>query len=196
MRTRDEQKELAIREKAIEIIVKEGLDGLSMHKLAKAAGVSPATIYIYFKDREDLIGQISMEEGRKMLNATLHGFDPAGSFAEGLRTQWINRANYFLENPLRLKFLELIRHSPSKEQTFKTDNAFTQAMHQFVHNAIERGELVELPIEVFWSVAYAPLYQLIKFHFSPTTMPRSKGFELNELVMEQTLQLVIKALTP
>ncbi|MGZ3932351.1 MAG: TetR/AcrR family transcriptional regulator, partial [Bacteroidia bacterium] len=43
MRTRDEQKESAIRQKAIEMIVKEGFDGLSMQKLAKAAGVSPAT---------------------------------------------------------------------------------------------------------------------------------------------------------
>ena len=55
MRTRDENKEAAIRTKALEMIVKVGLDGLSMQKLAKSANVSPATIYIYFKDREDLI---------------------------------------------------------------------------------------------------------------------------------------------
>jgi len=49
MRTRDEAKEHAIRDKAIEMIVKVGFDGLSMQKLAKAAHVSPATIYLYFK---------------------------------------------------------------------------------------------------------------------------------------------------
>ncbi len=40
MRNKDEHKEKSIREKAIEIIVKEGFDGLSMHKLAKAADIS------------------------------------------------------------------------------------------------------------------------------------------------------------
>ncbi|MBA4056563.1 MAG: TetR/AcrR family transcriptional regulator, partial [Marivirga sp.] len=64
MRTRDELKEQKIREKAIEMIVNEGFDGLSMQKLAKAANVSPATIYLYFKNREDLLNQlyISIEE--------------------------------------------------------------------------------------------------------------------------------------
>ena len=51
MRTRDEKKEHAIRRRALEIIVERGFDGFSMQKLAKAAGVSPATLYIYFKDR-------------------------------------------------------------------------------------------------------------------------------------------------
>ena len=71
MRTRDEVKEGAIRQKALEMAVKEGFDGLSMQKLAKAAGVSPATIYIYFKDRDDLILQLWLEEVEKMAVATL-----------------------------------------------------------------------------------------------------------------------------
>ncbi|MGZ4091209.1 MAG: TetR/AcrR family transcriptional regulator, partial [Bacteroidia bacterium] len=58
MRIRDEKKEEAIREKALELIVHEGFDGLSMHKLAKAAGVSPATIYIYYKNREHLLNML------------------------------------------------------------------------------------------------------------------------------------------
>ena len=55
---RDPRREKAIREKVLAMIVKEGFDGLSMRKLANAAGVSPATIYVYFKDRDDLIMQL------------------------------------------------------------------------------------------------------------------------------------------
>ena len=54
MRTRDENKQDLIREKGLEMIVKEGFDGFSMQKLAKAAAVSPATLYIYFKNREEI----------------------------------------------------------------------------------------------------------------------------------------------
>jgi TetR/AcrR family transcriptional regulator, multidrug resistance operon repressor len=46
MRSRDENKEQAIRTEALENAVKDGFDGLSMQKLAKAAAVSPATVYI------------------------------------------------------------------------------------------------------------------------------------------------------
>jgi TetR/AcrR family transcriptional regulator, multidrug resistance operon repressor len=51
MRTRDEQKEITIREKALEMIVEQGFDGFSMQKLAKAAKVSPGTLYIYLFQR-------------------------------------------------------------------------------------------------------------------------------------------------
>src|SRR3954464_14397462 len=112
MRVRDPDKEHAIREKALEMIVAQGFDGLSMQKLAKAAGVSPATIYIYFKDREDLIVELWVAEMKKMVAATLQGFDPSMSFEEGLKVQWLNRAQHCMENPLSMHFMEQIKYSP------------------------------------------------------------------------------------
>src|ERR1700712_4714795 len=112
MRVRDENKIDTIQEKAVEIIVASGFDGLSMQKLAKAADVSPATIYIYFKDREDLIVQLWTGEMEKMATATLEGFDPTMSFADGLRLQWMNRAKYSMENQLSTHFMEQIKYSP------------------------------------------------------------------------------------
>jgi AcrR family transcriptional regulator len=196
MRTRDENKEAAIREQAIKMVVKEGFDGLSMQKLAKVAGVSPATIYIYYKDREDLIMQISLEENQKMALATLQNFSPEMSFEEGLRVQWMNRAKYCLENPLHMHFLEQIRHSPLHEKVFRKDTHFVQTMHQFVSNAIKQKELVSLPIEIYWSVAFAPLYQLVKFHMASRPFPGREKFVLDEKLMNQTLKLVLKALKP
>ena len=116
MRTRDEAKEAAIRKKAMELIVLKGFDGLSMHKLAKSAGVSVATIYIYYKDREDLILSLCREETLRMTDATLKGFDPNMPFAEGLKNQWKNRAAFWLKNPVEAQFLERMRHSPYQEK--------------------------------------------------------------------------------
>ena len=111
MRVRDENKEESIRARAVAMIVKEGLDGLSMQKLANAAGISPATIYIYYKNREDLILKLCIHEFNSMAAATLKGFDPHMSFAEGLKIQWINRADYYLKNPDKLDFMEQMRHT-------------------------------------------------------------------------------------
>ncbi|WP_234733094.1 TetR/AcrR family transcriptional regulator [Tellurirhabdus bombi] len=197
MRIRDENKELAIREKALDMIVQEGFDGLSMHKLAKAAGVSPATIYIYFKDREDLIVQIYREESQRMTEATLDGFDPAMPFEEGLRIQWVNRANYCLRYPQRMHFMEQMRHSPFHDKFRQVaENPFIAAMKSFVCNAIKRKELEELPLEVYWSLAFAPLYQLIKFHMSHRGEPGANEFTLDKILLNKTLELVLKALRP
>lgn len=196
MRTRDENKVDAIHEKAVEIIVKSGFDGLSMQKLAKAANVSPATLYIYFKDRDDLIQQVAAKEAAVMVAASLENFDPKLSFAEGLTIQWKNRAKYWLQNPKQAKFLEQVRHSPVGQEVYaKVKKEFAQVMTEFVKGAVKRNELISLPIEVYWAVAFAPFYQLVKFHDDGKSMS-GKPFKWSDAYMNQTLSLVIKALTP
>jgi TetR/AcrR family transcriptional regulator, multidrug resistance operon repressor len=197
VRARDPQKERAIRQRALETIVRHGFDGLSMQKLAKDVGVSPATIYIYFENRDDLILSLYREESRKMAEATLDGFAPDASLAVGLRVQWKNRARYCLENPREAHFLEQIRHSPfhTHDETAKGRD-FIEAMRTFCRGAIERGELVRVPVEVYWSVAFAPLYQLLKFHLHGRGLSGTPRFTLDEKLMDQTLDLVVRALTP
>jgi len=46
MRPKNLEKEAAIRTTALRIIAEEGLENLTMQKLAKEAGISPRTIYI------------------------------------------------------------------------------------------------------------------------------------------------------
>lgn len=196
MRTRDENKEQLVRQKALELIVSQGFEGFSMQKLAKAAEVSPATLYIYYKDKEDLITRIGIEIGKKFSESILQDFDPSLSFAEGLRIQWRNRARYAFDNHLETEFYEQIRSSSFKEKVIGgLLDDFKTAMGLFVHNSIERGELNPMPVEVFWTIAYAPLYNLIRFHNEGRSMG-GKPFVLSEEIVEQTLTLVLKALKP
>jgi TetR/AcrR family transcriptional repressor of multidrug resistance operon len=197
MRTRDEAKEAILHEKAVEMIVGTGFDGLSMQKLAKAAGISPATIYIYYQDREDLIVKVWEKEMYRMMHATLMGFDPLMPFDTGLKLQWMNRAKFYIENPETAHFMEQIKYSPYYEKCRgKLDPVFRKAMHEFVHHAIARKELVKLQVEVYWAIAFAPLYQLVKLHMSGHGMLGNDKFVLNEKIMDQTLKLVLKALKP
>ena len=178
------------------MIVAEGLDGFGMQRLAAAAAVSPATIYIYFKDREDLLVQLYVEQMRKMAEATLAGFDPEMPFAEGLKVQWTNRAHHFLKHPAEMHFLEQIKFSPLYDRaTRATDGTFVEAMQRFVGNAIRRGELVRIPLEVYWSVAFAPLYNLVKYHMHGRGLAGRK-FSLDERTLDLTLDLVLKGLRP
>jgi AcrR family transcriptional regulator len=196
MRTRDVHKENCIRYKAIEMIVKEGLDGFSMQKLAKAAGVSPATLYIYYKDREDLILKIATDVTVNMMDISLKGLSVDMSFAEGMAIQWKNRVEFFLKHPLDVEFIEQIRYTPLYDQIKETIRAkFSDVLGGFAHKAIERGELMRLPFEVYWSVAFAPLYQLLKFHMQGSS-PKTEHFQISDEVINQTLQLVLKALKP
>lgn len=196
MRTRDEDKIDALKEEAITMIAREGLNGFSIQKLAKAVGVSPATIYIYYKDKEDLIISVGAEVARQMLDHSLKNFKPEMSFADGLKTQWKNRAQYFIDNPIKVEFVEQLRYSQLYNEVMKkVGSDFKAVMSQFVCQAIEKKEIIKLPFEVYWSVAFAPLYQLIKFHSQGKSYVNDK-YELSTKQMSQTLELVLKALKP
>jgi AcrR family transcriptional regulator len=196
MRTRDEHKEQLIRQKAIEMIVKNGLDGFSMNKVAKAAGVSPATLYIYFEDKEDFITRLSLETAQIMITYSLKNFDAGMPFKTGLQIQWQNRLAYLAQNTLEMEFLEIMRYTSYYEKvTEMLTESFGSTMGRFLKNAVANGELLELPFEVYWSVAFAPLYQLFKFHNQGRSYVNS-AFSLSDDLLNQTFDLVIKALTP
>lgn len=196
MRIKDEVKEQIIRQKALEMLVKVGFQGFSMQKLAKEAGVSPATIYIYFKDKDDLIMALCNEAKERMAEVTLENFDASMPFAKGLKIQWQNRLKYCLEYPEQMQFWEQMRNSPEQEKLMGVvDEKFKNTLNQFTKNAVARKELVNVPLEVYWSVAFAPLYILIKFHTSGQSIGGGK-FKLTDKLMNEALELVIKALTP
>ncbi|GAB3904860.1 TetR/AcrR family transcriptional regulator [Mucilaginibacter boryungensis] len=194
MRTRNIDKEQLVKQKAIESIVKYGFEGFSMNKLAKACGISVATLYIYYKDRDDLILSIALEEGDKMGDAMIKSLDPESSFEEGLRVQWKNRYKYMIENPLLGNFFDQIRSSSYQVQFADIFlKKFKSIVGRFMENVVARGEIDEMPFEVYWSIAFSPLYALIKFHMEGTSVG-GKPFTMTDEILWKTFDLVVKAL--
>src|ERR1700744_2882924 len=99
MRPKNLEKEEAIRTMALQIIADEGLENLSMQKLAKAANISPRTIYLKYENKEDLLVKLFIEEvlGAYEL-AAITGFDETMDFATGMKKLWLNGFNYFKNN--------------------------------------------------------------------------------------------------
>ena len=178
------------------MLVAEGIEGFSVNKLAKACGISVATLYIYYKDKDDLITSVAMEESKRMSRSILEGFDPESSFEAGLRIQWHNRYRFMVDNPMAMRMLEQLRSSPFHEKVFTsiTDD-FKDAMGKFMENAVARGEVNKMPLEAYWSVAYAPLYSLVRFHNEGRSIG-GKPFVMSDELIWQTFDLVLKALKP
>lgn len=198
MRTRDSEKEKLVIEKAIEQIVQDGFQGFSMNKLAKACNISVATLYIYYKDKDDLIKKIGAEIGHNFFSSTMHDFSPEMPFAEGLWKQWQNRAEFAMKYPNEVACLEVIKHSPHAEHIFQSTihlNGFRETMKLFINNALENKEIISMPFEIFWSIAYGPLYTLLNFHREGKSMG-GKPFKLTNEMIETAFQTVIKGLKP
>jgi TetR/AcrR family transcriptional repressor of multidrug resistance operon len=196
MRVRDIAKEALVKEKAIDLLVKDGFDGFSMNKLARLCNISVATLYIYYRDKDDMIKTIGAELARNFNYYVLKDFSPQMSFREGLKIQWKNRAFYMLNFPNEMACYELLRHSPHAETIVSEGMIeFRSTMKTFMEKAIKNKELVPLSIETYWSIAFGPLYVLLRFHQEGKSMG-CKPFQLQEQTLNEAFDMVIKALTP
>lgn len=194
MRARDINKVELVKQKAIELLVSDGFEGFTMNKLAKACKISVATLYIYYQDKDDLILKVGLEEVERMSKIMLEDFDPESPFPVGLRQQWKNRARCVLENPLTAQMIEQLRSSTYQEKVFEAfGEIFREPLGKFMHNAIERGEINEMPLEAYWCVAFGPLYNLLRFHNEGKSLS-GKPFVLTDEVLWSTFDLVLKAL--
>lgn len=81
----DKEKRRQILEGAREVFRAKGYEGAAMDAIAKAAGVSKGTLYVYFTNKDELFAELITEE-KQELAAALDAFQPTdGSFRENLR---------------------------------------------------------------------------------------------------------------
>ncbi|AWI25784.1 TetR/AcrR family transcriptional regulator [Flavobacterium pallidum] len=196
MRIRNTDKESIVKQKAIEMLVREGIEGFAMNRLAKQAGVSVATLYIYYTDKEDLIKKIGVGIGQDFFRAMLKDFSSDMHFIEGLRKQWENRAAFLMQNMKEVACWEVLQNSSYSDYIAQEGiRDFKNTMMEFFQNAVERKEMLPISKEVFWSIAYGPLYALLRFHNKGKSMGGAP-FSLTQQIQDETFALVIKALTP
>jgi TetR/AcrR family transcriptional repressor of multidrug resistance operon len=196
LRVRDNNKESLVKLKAMEIIISNGINGFSMQKLAKACNISVATLYIYYKNKEDLIFKIGIEQGEKMVKASLKGFSPKMSFNDGLKIQWENRTNFTFKNKLSSNFFEAIQHTIYGEEiSRKITTMFSPVMKEFVKNAIKNKQLKFVSLESYWCIAFGPLYTLLNFASKGKSIG-NRPFKFSKKIMYETLDYVLKALKP
>ncbi|QES89439.1 TetR/AcrR family transcriptional regulator [Rhizosphaericola mali] len=197
MRTRDAEKEQLVKQKTIELIVKEGFESFSINKLAKACGISVATLYIYYESKEDLLTKIGTEHLTHWNELMLQGLDEDHSFEEGMRMQWANRIKFYKTHPNALEFFDQMRASSFQKTVFAPMmKVFKESIGAFLQRAIDRKEMVALMTpEIFFSIAFVPLHNLIRFDFTGKSMG-GQPFELTERILWHTFDLVMKALKP
>ena len=81
----DNEKRQQILDGAREVFRAKGYEGAAMDAIAKAAGVSKGTLYVYFTNKDELFEELISDEKRE-LAAALDAFQPvAGSFRDNLR---------------------------------------------------------------------------------------------------------------
>jgi len=95
----------AMIEKAIEVINSQGVNSLSLRKLAAACGVSHAAPYSHFTNKEDLFSAISNHVTDKFVDVLKESLNGFGESPEGLRSMGCAYVMFFVRNPQYFTFI-------------------------------------------------------------------------------------------
>ncbi len=112
MRTKDEQKREALFEATIKLVNEIGFASSSVSKIAKEADVSPSTIYVFFKNKEDLLVSTYVQIKRHMADALLENFDNRLPIRDIIKGVWFNSFSYISNNLHYFEYVEQFSNSP------------------------------------------------------------------------------------
>ncbi len=161
MRKKDEKKQAAIIEATIQLVNEIGFAASSVAKIAKTANVSPATIYIYHKNKEDLLVSTYIDIKHKMGKAMLADFDNTLPIRDTMKKVWRNTFAYISANKAYFQFGEQFSNSPYSSLI---DKAAVEApflpLLETMNKGIEQKIIKDVPKDLLTAFIFHPILVL------------------------------------
>ncbi len=104
---------------AIYLFVEHGEQATSMKCIAKRAECGIGTMYNYFPSKEKLINELYLQSKIKYSNYMLSALNTEDSIKYNILHTWRKAIEFALENPYKIKFIELFCQSPIIEEEVK-----------------------------------------------------------------------------
>ena len=139
-----------------------GFHGFSVRRLAEVAGVATGTVYLYFKDREDLIQQLHREIVQELSSHLFVGVESEASEFCRYRRICLNFWAFWQANPDILSSKAQFDHLPPDVRRNQIDESRAQVspLFELFENGRETGVLKNLPDYVLVTLAIDPITEL------------------------------------
>jgi len=158
MRIKDLHKQDAIIEATVELVNEIGFVSSSVSKIAKKANVSPATLYIYYKNKEDLLVSTYIEIKKKMSKALLKNFDANLPFRDILEIFWKNGFAFVSQNRELYQYSEQFSNSPYSDLVDheKLEKHF-EPFIKILQKGIEQKVIKNVPFDILATFIFYPV---------------------------------------
>jgi AcrR family transcriptional regulator len=187
MRTRDQAKYDSIIDASIQLTNELGFDGISISKIAKKAGVSPATIYIYFENKEDLFTKLYIDIRNKMSQGALEGLHEGMNIEETFKSIWHHSFTYNLKHPEHLTYREQFEQTVMMRNIKIEEFELYQTVDGLLKQGIKEKLIRDMPLPILTAFAYFPLITLLKFH-------QQKVVKMDKRRIEQACEIAWNAI--
>src|SRR6516162_8906516 len=157
---------------ASELFVKEGFEHVSMRRIAGKIEYSPTTIYLYFRDKAELLEQVCTETFARLSGHLTRILEQPGDPLEHLQRGLLAYIEFGLENPhhYRATFMMPIPEGVDKQKYSRPDSPGMQAfdfLRRSVYDCVTAGKFPSSDPEIIsqslWSGVHGITALLITF---------------------------------
>lgn len=136
---------------ASKIFLKKGTAAVSMDEIAKAAGYSKATLYVYFKNKEEIVGFLVLESMKKLahsITAALEREEDTRARYDGICQGLVQyQEAYPVYFQMVLDQINIDFSSgdflPEEKETYQVGEEINEALLAFLAEGMARGDLRE-----------------------------------------------------
>lgn|SRR5205085_945586 len=161
---------------ATELFVQEGYENVSMRRIADKIEYSPTTIYIYFKDKADLLEQVCKETFARLVQKLSKIMEQPGEPLDRLKRGLMAYIEFGLENPqqYRTTFMMPIPEGFDHEKYHEADSPGMQAfsfLTRGLTECIKAGKLRAINVELAAQTLWAGIHGITSLLITHNTFP-------------------------
>jgi len=161
---------------ATELFVQERYENVSMRRIADKIEYSPTTIYIYFKDKADLLEQVCKETFARLVQKLSKIMEQPGEPLDRLKRGLIAYIEFGLENPqqYRTTFMMPIPEGFDHEKYHEADSPGMQAfsfLTRGLTECIKAGKLRAINVELAAQTLWAGIHGITSLLITHDTFP-------------------------
>ncbi len=174
MRIKDDIKQEALFKATVKLVNEIGFVSSSVSKIANEANVSPATLYVYYKNKEDLLVSTYIDIKQKFSRAVLKNFGNNLPIRDILRNVWFSMFKYASRHPEYFKFTEQFANSPYNSLVNKEEvEKYFDPMINMMQKGIEQKIIKDVNVDLLMAFMFYPIMGL-------SNARSCKNFEIND----------------
>lgn len=145
---------------ASQLFVRDGYENVSMRRIADKIEYSPTTIYIYFRDKAELLEQVCQETFARLVDRLSRIMEQPGDPVERLKRGLVAYIEFGLENPhqYRTTFMMPVPEGLDEKKRHQENSPGMQAFSFLIQGVGEcirarklRDTNVELAAQTLWA---------------------------------------------
>lgn len=131
------------------LFMDKGIAATSMDDIAKAAGYSKATLYVYFENKEEIVGILVLDSMKKLYNYIVSALEQQETTKERYNFICRGLVQYQEEFPFYFKMVldkinidfESHDYLPEEKETYQIGEEINEKIKVFLLSGIDKGDL-------------------------------------------------------